>query len=101
MLTFERVLEVFADYLAADEEVDVVLTRHGYAYLTWDGQLRNWQSVESCVTPEELLDRLTDAVETYEALKLLKGAREATDAEAAAFAKTAGAYRKRCLERQD
>lgn len=36
MLTFERILTVFADYLAADTDVEVIQTRHGYTYLVWD-----------------------------------------------------------------
>lgn len=29
MLTFERVLEIFADYLTADETIEVYISRHG------------------------------------------------------------------------
>ena len=29
MLTFEKVLEIFADYLAADETIEVYISRHG------------------------------------------------------------------------
>ena len=28
MLTFERVLEIFADYLTADETIEVYISRH-------------------------------------------------------------------------
>ena len=101
MLTFERILEVFADYLAADPDVEVILTRHGYIYLVWDDAHHSWENCEACATPEELLDALTDAVQTFEAMHLLKGRREPTDAETAAFAQTAEAYRRKCLERQD
>jgi len=33
MLTFEKVLEVFKDYLAADGMYEVVMTSHGYTVL--------------------------------------------------------------------
>ena len=99
MLTFERVIEVFADYLAADHDVEVILTRHGYTYLTWDGARHCWESCEACATPEDLLDMLTGAMQTYEEMKLLGGKRAPTDAEIAAFAQNAEAYRKKCLER--
>ena len=29
MLTFEKVLEIIADYLAADETIEVYISRHG------------------------------------------------------------------------
>ena len=29
MLTFEKVLEIFADYLTADETIEVYISRHG------------------------------------------------------------------------
>lgn len=100
MLSYERILSVFADYLAADTGVEVVQTRHGYAFLTWDAMCRDWESVESCPTPEALLDRLTSSVEMYEQSRLLNGMREPTDAECAVFAEAAEAYRRRCLEEQ-
>ena len=37
MLTFEKVLEIFADYLTADETIEVYISRHGsvsYTHLT-------------------------------------------------------------------
>lgn len=101
MLTFEGILEVFADYLDADPDVEVILTRHGYTYLVWDGARHSWENCEACATPEELLDMLTGAVQTYEELKLLGGERTPHDAELATFAQAAEAYRRKCLERQD
>lgn len=101
MLTFERILEVFADYLDADPDVEVILTRHGYTYLVWDSERRSWENCEACATPEELLDMLTGAVQTHEEFRLLGGKRAPTDAETTEFAQTAEAYRRKCLERQD
>ena len=101
MLTFERILEVFADYLDADPDVEVILTRHGYTYLVWDNERRSWKNCEACATPEELLDMLTDAVQTHEEIRLLGGKRAPTDAETTEFAQTAESYRRKCLERQD
>ena len=46
------------------------------------------------------MDRLTSSVEMYEQSRLLAGMREPTDAERAAFAEDAEAYRRRCLEKQ-
>ena len=66
MLSFERVLEAFREHLTEDTGVEVVPTRHGYTYLTWDDRRENWDTAEICLTPEALLDRLTGAVESYE-----------------------------------
>lgn len=62
MLSFERVLEAFREHLTEDTGVEVVTTRHGYTYLTWDDRRENWDTAEICLTPEALLDRLTGAV---------------------------------------
>ena len=36
MLSFERVLEAFREHLTEDTGVEVVPTRHGCTFLTWD-----------------------------------------------------------------
>ena len=36
MLTFEKVLEIFADYLAADETIEVYISRHGCVRVEFD-----------------------------------------------------------------
>lgn len=59
MLSFERVLEAFREHLTEDTGVEVVPTRHGYTYLTWDDRRENWDTAEICLTPEALLDRVT------------------------------------------
>ena len=100
MLTFERILEVFAPYLAADADAEVILTRHGYTFMVWDNNRHDWYSVEACETPEELLDALTDSVKTFEEWKLTDGERDPTDAENAAFDKIAETYRQKCLAEQ-
>ena len=56
MLSFERVLEAFREHLTEDTGVEVVPTRHGYTYLTWDDRRENWDTAEICLTPEALLD---------------------------------------------
>ena len=61
MLSFERVLEAFREHLTEDTGVEVVPTRHGCTFLTWDDRRENWDTAEICLTPEALLDRLTGA----------------------------------------
>ena len=36
MLTFEKVMAVFKDYLAEDARYEIVMTSHGYTVLEWD-----------------------------------------------------------------
>ena len=36
MLTFEKVMEVFKDYLTEDTRYEVVMTSRGYTVLEWD-----------------------------------------------------------------
>ena len=58
MLTFEKVLEVFSDYLDDDEMYEVVFTSHGYTLLEWDRQCGDWTGVKLCPTPEALVNAL-------------------------------------------
>ena len=36
MLTFEKVLEIFADYLTADETIEVYISRYGCVRVEFD-----------------------------------------------------------------
>ncbi len=81
MMTFEMILEVFADYLRKDKDYEVVLTSRGYAVMGWDDGQNNWNTVEHCATPEALRDHLLDAFCGFLALKMTDGDRPLTDAE--------------------
>lgn len=65
MLTFQKVLEVFAQYLMQDSVVEVVRTRRGYTVLMWDQKQKNWWKNECCATPDQLLEVLLEAYELY------------------------------------
>ena len=58
MLTFEKVLSVFADYLQQDPLYEVVLTSHGYTLMAWEPRQSQWYNAEIMDTPEILLDAL-------------------------------------------
>ena len=60
MLTFEKVLNVFSDYLQQDPLYEVVLTSHGYTLMAWEPERNEWYQVELMETPEMLLDALLD-----------------------------------------
>ena len=63
MLTFEKVLEIFADYLAADETTEVYISRHGCVRVEFDQDFR-YCTGEVCHTPKELFDLLADDYRT-------------------------------------
>ena len=58
MLTFERVLEVFKEYLAEDDMYEIVVTSHGYAVIEWNSAGQDWTDIKHCATPEEMRDIL-------------------------------------------
>lgn len=81
MLTFEKVLEVFKDYLTEDTNCEVVLTKHGYTVMQWDENSKSWYGVEYCETPEDLRDELLSSYRMNEAEKITKTKRELTEEE--------------------
>lgn len=78
MLTYEKVFEIFKDYLAADHEVEVLHSRRGYVRVQWDKNTRYCEDGCLCRTPEELFEVLLDDYRGYEEIKLTKGRRELT-----------------------
>ena len=94
MLTFEKVLEIFADYLAADETIEVYISRHGCVRVEFDQDF-HYCTGEVCHTPKELFDLLADDYRTYLEVELTKGRRELTEDDV----KEADALCKRYLNR--
>lgn len=71
MLTNEKVLEVFREYLAADDMCEVVLTSRGYAVMQWNGPREEWYNVQHCATPKALRDALLSIYHDYLAYQYL------------------------------
>ena len=65
MLTFEKVLTVFGEYLQQDPLYEVVSTRHGYTLMAWEPERNAWYSAEYMATPEVLLSSLLDAYANF------------------------------------
>lgn len=80
MLTFEKVLEIFKDYLALDTELEVCKSRYGYVRVEYDeiSGVPDYCSGVVCRTPEELFNVLLDDVQGYEEIRLTKGQRDTT-----------------------
>ena len=71
MLTNEKVLDIFRDYLEEDQATEIVQTRHGLAVMLWDNAGQDWSEVVCCTTPEELFDKLLDSFIAYQEFLIL------------------------------
>ena len=96
MLTNEIVLKVFSDYLARDDDFEVVLTSKGYTVMGFDCYRQDWNTVDFCPTPEDLLDSLLDAYESFRELEITGADRDLTEEEEAKIAKERDALTALC-----
>ena len=83
MLTFEKVLEIFEDYLAQDMELEVYKSRYGYVCVSFNGSTPDPPYCEGdvCRTPEELFYHLLVEYESFASIQLTKGRREENEAD--------------------
>ena len=65
MLTFEKVLAAFKDYLEEDDRYTIYMTPRGYTIMEWDASQQNWAGAEICATPERMRDLLLDDLACY------------------------------------
>ena len=79
MKTYEKVLEIFRDYLDSDQEEEVLKCRRGYLRVTWNGDSRYCVDGILCRTPEELFEVLLSDYRSYEEIQITKGRREVTE----------------------
>lgn len=70
MQTFEKVLEIFRDYLTLDLEEEVLKCSRGYLRVAWNGDSRYCADGVLCRTPEELFELLLSDYRTYEEIRL-------------------------------
>lgn len=83
MLTFEKVLDVFADALDRDPLYEVIQTSHGYTLMGWEPMREKWSHVERMATPEELRDALLNNFATLREEEITGNERDLTDDEQA------------------
>lgn len=79
MKTFEKVMEIFRDYLDSDQEEEVLKCRRGYLRVTWNGDSCYCVDGILCRTPEELFEVLLSDYRSYEEIQITKGRREVTE----------------------
>ena len=73
MLSFEKVLEVFGDYLAQDKACEVLTTSRGIMVVDWESCKNNWVTSQLCPTPKKLLSVLRPSYEEYQGYLLTDG----------------------------
>ena len=83
MLTFEKVMAVFKDYLSEDTRYEIVMTSRGYTVLEWDSIANTWAGEELCATPEIMRDVLLNDFTGYLEYKAIIESGEITETEQA------------------
>ena len=96
MLTHEKVLEIFKDYLREDTEYEVVLTSRGYTLMEWESKGEEWSDARFCKTPEVLAEALLDAYEGYLEYKAAYGRRDLTPQEEQGIQEKRAALAEKC-----
>ncbi len=84
MLTYEKILEVFRDYLSEDDACEVLHTSRGYLVVDWESGKKDseWVTARLCRTPEKLLEVLRSTFEEYQGYRITNGyKREVTEQE--------------------
>ena len=81
MLTFEKVLTVFNDYLQQDPLYEVILTSHGYTLMAWEPERNQWYSAEFIATPQILANSLLDAYSSFREDQITGNDRDLTQQE--------------------
>lgn len=99
MLTFEKVLGVFADYLKQDQLYEVVTTSHGYTLMAWEPERRQWYSAEIMTTPEDLMGSLLDAYANFREDQITDNDRDLTQQEQVELGRECAILRKKCIEK--
>ena len=99
MLTFEKVLGVFADYLKQDPLYEVVTTSHGYTLMAWEPERSQWYSAEVMTTPEDLMNGLLDAYANFREAQITDSDRDLSQQEQAELNRECSLLREKCMGR--
>ena len=98
-MTIKKVLEVFKDYIAADDSCEVLETSRGHLVVDWDSTADRWVTSRLCKTPQQLRDALRTHYEDYQGSTLTGGyKRELLLSEEAEITAMGEAIAKRCDE---
>lgn len=100
MLTFEKVQEIFHDYLSADTEIEILKSRHGYLRVVWDRNFLTCDDDVLCRTPRELFDILLQDFEAFQEIKLTKGRRDLTEEDKLQVANMCSVFIENCRQEE-
>lgn len=78
MLTYEQVFEIFKEFLALDQDIEIVQTKRGYLHIVWDWNSPYCEGGRLAQGPEDLFDLLLEDCQSHYELELTKGRRELT-----------------------
>lgn len=90
-MTYEKVLEVFADYLSKDDSCEVLQSSRGPVVLDWNSGKTEWYSVQLCQTPARLRDVLRSHFEEYQEFLFTDGYKQEVTEQQSEEAKRLGA----------
>ncbi len=98
-MTSKKVLDVFKDYIAADDSCEVLQSSRGYLVVDWDSTADRWVTSRLCKTPQQLRDALRSHYEDYQGYTLTGGyKRELLPSEEANIKRMGDAIAERCSE---
>ena len=97
MYTFEKVLEVFANYLKQDPLYEVVLTSHGYTLMAWEPERSQWYSAEYMAAPKDLMEGLLDAYTNFREDQITSNERDLTRQEQIELNRECSLLREKCM----
>ena len=96
-MTYDKILEVFADYLSQDDSCEVLQTSRGPLVMDWSSGKTEWFSGQLCRSPAQLRDVLRSHFEEYEVVRLSEtGTRDVTEQEEKAVEKQGAELAARC-----
>ena len=98
MLTNEKILEVFGEFLKTDPETEVVLTSKGYIILNWCKVSNDFVSYNYCKDSEALLKGISDCFLNYHEQLATRGKRDLLEEESVEFEKMKDLLVSKCYE---
>ncbi len=98
MLTYEKVLNVFGDYLQQDPLYEIVSTSHGYTLLAWEPGREEWYNAQILKTPKAMLNALLETYASYLEDKITQNERDLTPQEQEQIDSQCKQLREKCLE---
>lgn len=83
MLSYEKVLETFKEYLDSEDMYEIITTSHGYTLMGWNAPRKEWHTAKYLETPGIMLEALLETYADYLADELTESDRDITPEEQA------------------